>query len=69
MNIIKDENRVAVSVKEFCKIAGISEPTARRRIADGTIETVRLGGRVLVKTTFINKLFGIKESESTEAKE
>jgi excisionase family DNA binding protein len=44
------------SRKETAKVLSISLPTLNRRLADGSIPHVKLGGRVLIPAEYINKL-------------
>jgi excisionase family DNA binding protein len=38
----------SVTVREFAQMHGVSEPTVRRRCADGTLRWRKLGSRVLI---------------------
>ena len=42
------ENKFVLSVKEAAKVLGIHENTLRRRIADGSIPSRKLGARILI---------------------
>ena len=47
---------LAVDGPAAAELLGIGYTTLRRRIADGTIRAVRLGGRVLVPLTELERL-------------
>jgi excisionase family DNA binding protein len=42
-------NRTTLRIDEVARELGISEKTVRRRIRDGSLRAVRLGGVVLVR--------------------
>ncbi|MGA9057601.1 MAG: excisionase family DNA-binding protein [Terriglobia bacterium] len=42
--------RLTLGVKECAKALGVSRDTLRRRIGDGKLRFVRVGGRVLLQT-------------------
>jgi excisionase family DNA binding protein len=44
------------SISQAIKILGISRPTIWRKIKDGVIPAVRLGGRVLIPVVFFEEL-------------
>jgi excisionase family DNA binding protein len=47
---------VTVPVSEACRIVGIGKTLMFELIADGTVETIKLGRRRLVKTSSLRKL-------------
>jgi excisionase family DNA binding protein len=53
--------RKALSVPETAETLGTSEATVWRRIADGTLATVKLGGRRLVPISSIDDLLAVAE--------
>lgn len=53
--------RKALSVAETAETLGTSEATVWRRIADGTLPTVKVGGRRLVPISSINDLLAVAE--------
>jgi excisionase family DNA binding protein len=48
--------RQALSVSEFSHALGTSNDTTRRRIADGSIRSVRYGRRVLIPRTELDRV-------------
>jgi excisionase family DNA binding protein len=48
----------AVSIPEAAGKLGVSQRTVERRIADGSLRVVRLGRRVLVPQTEVDRLLG-----------
>jgi predicted site-specific integrase-resolvase len=57
----------AVSVHDAAGAIGISPTSMRRRIRDGTIRAVRIGGRVVVPTAEIARVLGLRELPPREA--
>ena len=53
--------RKALSVFETAETLGTSEATVWRRIADGTLGTVKVGGRRLVPISSIDALLSVAE--------
>jgi excisionase family DNA binding protein len=47
-----------VSIKEARRLVGLGHSTIYARIADGTLETVRLGSRRLIQYDSLRKLIG-----------
>jgi excisionase family DNA binding protein len=48
--------RLAYSVAEAADALGMAESTVRDRIKDGTIRTARIGGRVLIHRSELDRL-------------
>ncbi|NVJ64632.1 MAG: helix-turn-helix domain-containing protein [Flavobacteriaceae bacterium] len=46
-----------LSIKETCELLGASRMTVHRQIKKGFIPAVKLGSRVIIKRSEINKLF------------
>lgn len=42
-------NRLVVSVAEACALLGVSKPTVYSRMRDGTLQSIRWGGRRLIR--------------------
>lgn len=51
------------SKNDFLIQLGISLPTLNRRLADGSIHSVKLGGRVLIPISELDRLLGAANSE------
>jgi len=51
--------RVVYTAKEVQKILGLSRGAVYDRIADGTIPSVRVGGRILIPHTSIDEMLGV----------
>lgn len=58
------DTRVLVSVPRFAHLCDISESTARRLIAAGTVRTVRVGHSVRVPAEEISRLAGKPETDT-----
>ncbi len=56
--------RITLTVDEFGARAGISRATAWRRVRDGSVRVVRLGGRTLVPASEVRR---IAEGDTAEA--
>jgi excisionase family DNA binding protein len=61
--------RVVYTAKELQKVLGLSRGAIYDRIADGTIPSVRVGGRILIPRTAIDELLGVAIAESRDATE
>ena len=55
--LVKPVERLAYSVDELIAATGISRPSIYRRIADGTLKTVKFGKRRLISAEAFNALF------------
>ncbi|MGO9430251.1 helix-turn-helix domain-containing protein [Rhodoblastus sp.] len=47
------------SIPETARITGLSQPTVERLIADGTLKSIKIGGRRLITAPAIRELLGI----------
>jgi excisionase family DNA binding protein len=54
-----DTQRLTVSVEEAGRILGISRGAAYARAGDGSLPTIRLGKRLLVPKSALDKLFNV----------
>jgi excisionase family DNA binding protein len=52
----REMERKALSVSEFSDALGTSNDTTRRRIADGSIRSVRFGRRVLIPRAELDRI-------------
>jgi excisionase family DNA binding protein len=50
------DDRKTVSIAEAARLTSLSVPTIYRRIADGTLETSKICGRVLVLVSSIDAM-------------
>ena len=50
------ENSLMLSVRELAEQLGISESLCRQAVRDNRIPSIRIGRRILVPKTFINRL-------------
>jgi excisionase family DNA binding protein len=50
--------RVALSVREWAALVGISLSTAHEQVRRGDVRSVRLGGRRLIPASEVERLFG-----------
>ena len=55
--------RRGLSIPEACEILGVSRATIYRRINDGSVRVVRLGGRVIVPSTEIDRILSPEAAE------
>jgi excisionase family DNA binding protein len=55
--LIKPVERLAYSVDELIAATGVSRPSIYRRIADGTLQTVKFGNRRLISAQAFHDLF------------
>jgi excisionase family DNA binding protein len=53
---------ITLAVNDAAKALGISRVTLYKHINSGAIETVRLGGRRLVKVASLRRLAGLDQS-------
>lgn len=60
-----NSHRRFLSVRETCDELGISRPTLNRRFADGSIPSVRLGGKRLILRETIEGI--VESARSAEA--
>lgn len=51
------KEKAFLSISETCKLLGASRMTLYRQIKSGTIRIGKLGGRIIIKKTEIEKLF------------
>ena len=58
--------RITITVDDFAARAGISRATAWRRVRDGSVRVVRLGGRTLVPASEVRR---IAEGVAAEARQ
>lgn len=54
------ELRETVTVREAAKRLGIANSTAYAAASDGSLPTIRVGGRVLVPARVLDKMLGIE---------
>jgi excisionase family DNA binding protein len=64
--LIKPVERLAYSVDELIAATGISRPSIYRRIADGTLKTVKFGKRRLISAEAFRALFKSEEAAEEE---
>jgi len=57
-----------ISKAELCEILGVSLPTIDRRLRDGTLHATRLGRRVLIPASEIDRLIASASDNSSEAR-
>ena len=50
--------KLAMDIKTFMEISGISRSHAYKLIRDGQIEVIRLGRKILIPTASVDRLFG-----------
>lgn len=53
--------RPTLSVDEFAVVAGISRSTAFIAVHDGTVPSLRFGGRIRIPTSAVRKLLQLDE--------
>ena len=58
------ETRIGYSVAEAATLSGLSRATIYRLIRSGTLRSVKLGGRRIVKRQFLEELFDAAEPSS-----
>lgn len=56
-------NRLAVSPFEAGQVMGLSRDTVYKLMNDGTIASVKLGGRRLIRTSELRRLLGEVEAD------
>lgn len=59
---LPDPLPVALTVKQATKISGISESTFWDAVRDGSVESLKIRGRVLIPTLPFLRRFGIEPS-------
>lgn len=59
---LPDPLPVALSVKQAAKVAHLSESTTWDAVRDGSVESLKLRGRVLIPTVPFLRRFGIEPS-------
>ncbi|MDY7027146.1 MAG: helix-turn-helix domain-containing protein [Spirochaetota bacterium] len=52
--------RASLTVKEFAALAGVSPMTIYRTAQKGKIESVRIGGRVMIPRTVFAPMLGVE---------
>ena len=65
MNMLRVE-RQFYTIRQLSEVLGLSESSIRSKVARHQIKTVRLGGRVLVPTQWVQKLINKAYDESQE---
>lgn len=50
--------RIGYRVADVVAMTGLSERTVRRWVADGTLDVVRIKGKIWVRPESVNDLFG-----------
>lgn len=62
--------KLLLSVREFCAVAGIGETFAKKLIREGRIQTVKLGDRRMIPAQSAREFVAglIAESEAPEAR-
>lgn len=63
------EPKLAYQIAEFARAFGISKDSTRRRIAEGTIRGFKLGRRVLIPASEVDRLLSGTESPRGSVKE
>lgn len=61
--------RLAYSAREVADLLGVSERTVWARIADGTIQVVRIGGTTRVPALVLERLVGAPDADSDSSAE
>ena len=54
------------TIRQLSEVLGLSESSIRSKVARHQIKTVRLGGRVLIPTQWVQKLINKAYDESQE---
>ena len=54
------------TIRQLSEVLGLSESSIRSKVASHQIKTVRLGGRVLIPTQWVQKLINKAYDESQE---
>jgi|TARA_B100001971_G_C18059842_1_gene467322 excisionase family DNA binding protein len=65
MNMLRVE-RQFYTIRQLSEVLGLSESSIRSKVARHQIKTVRLGGRVLIPTQWVQKLINKAYDESQE---
>ena len=65
MNMLRVE-RQFYTIRQLSEVLGLSESSIRSKAARHQIKTVRLGGRVLIPTQWVQKLINKAYDESQE---
>ena len=65
MNMQRVE-RQFYTIRQLSEVLGLSESSIRSKVARHQIKTVRLGGRVLIPTQWVQKLINKAYDESQE---
>jgi excisionase family DNA binding protein len=65
MNMLRVE-RQFYTIRQLSEVLGLSESSIRSKVARYQIKTVRLGGRVLIPTQWVQKLINKAYDESQE---
>ena len=53
-----EENRRTYTTEEVAEMAGVAEATVRKQIRAGEIRSIRMGRRILIPATEVDRLFG-----------
>lgn len=53
-------NAMAFTLFDAARISGLSQPTLRRRAAEGRLQLIRVGGRTLVAGDSLRALLGVE---------
>ena len=65
MNMLRVE-RQFYTIRQLSEVLGLSESSIRSKVARHQIKTVRLGGRVLIPSQWVQKLINKAYDESQE---
>jgi len=65
MNMLRVE-RQFYTIRQLSEVLGLSESSIRSKVARHQIKTVRLGGRVLIPTQWVQRLINKAYDESQE---
>lgn len=49
---------ITITIKRAVELSGLSQPTLYRRMADGSLEAVKVGGRTLIKYRSLRTMLG-----------
>lgn len=60
--MIEDKDRIAYSIAEAAKACSLSRETIYRRIKDGSLAAVKLGGRTLVRRAALEAMLDRAEA-------
>jgi excisionase family DNA binding protein len=55
---------LAYTLEDAARVSGLSQPTLRRRAAEGRLTLVKVGGRTLVHADSLKRLLGLEAASS-----